>query len=137
MNYPIPGMPGVSNLQPLQSTPYQMPGSNPYQAMLTGGQQLTRVTGLDGAKAYQMGPNSTAALFDNDQDRMYIKITDGAGFPTIRVFDFSEVDPAAEARAQAPDYITRKEMEEYVKQFVRPETTTGTEPDTNGGHQQG
>ena len=47
---------------------------------------LTRVTGIDGAKAYQMTPNSTVALFDNNEDIMYIKTTDGAGFPTIRTF---------------------------------------------------
>lgn len=39
---------------------------------------LTRVTGLEGAKAYQMPPNSTVALFDNNDDLMYIKTTDGA-----------------------------------------------------------
>lgn len=44
---------------------------------------LTRVTGIDGAKAYQMPPNSTVALFDNNEDLMYIKITDGAGYYDI------------------------------------------------------
>ena len=39
---------------------------------------LTRVTGLEGAKAYQMPANSTVALFDNNDDLMYIKTTDGA-----------------------------------------------------------
>lgn len=51
---------------------------------------LTRVTGMDGAKAYQMPPNSVAALFDDTSDIFYVKSTDGAGFPTIRVFDFFE-----------------------------------------------
>lgn len=48
------------------------------------------VTGIDGAKAYQMPPNSVAALFDDANDIFYVKSTDGAGFPTIRVFDFFE-----------------------------------------------
>lgn len=53
-------------------------------------QELIRVNGLEGARAYQMPPNSVAALFDANQDLMYIKATDGAGFPSIRVFSFAE-----------------------------------------------
>lgn len=44
------------------------------------GMQLTRVTGMDGAKAYQMPPNPVVPLFDADNDIMYVKSTDGAGF---------------------------------------------------------
>lgn len=41
--------------------------------------QLIRVTGMDGAKAYQMPPNSVVPLFDADNDIMYVKSTDGDG----------------------------------------------------------
>lgn len=54
--------------------------------------QLIRVTGMDGAKAYQMPPNSVVPLFDADNDIMYVKSTDGAGFPTIRAFAFQPVE---------------------------------------------
>lgn len=69
--------------------PYGMP-QNPMQLaqQLMGSyqqrvapQQLIRVTGMDGAKAYQMGPNSCVPLFDSDNDIMYIKSTDGAQVP--------------------------------------------------------
>ena len=72
--------------------PYQT-FQNPYAMNMTPQTPttLTRVTGIDGAKAYQMTPNSTVALFDNNEDIMYIKTTDGAGFPTIRTFSFNEV----------------------------------------------
>ena len=39
-------------------------------------QTLIRVTGIDGAKAYPMQPNSVVPLFDNDNDIMYIKTTE-------------------------------------------------------------
>ena len=55
-------------------------------------QNLIRVNGIDGAKAYQMNANSTVALFDSNEDIMYIKNTDGAGFPSIRMFKFEEVN---------------------------------------------
>jgi hypothetical protein len=45
--------------------------------------QLVKVSGIDGAKAYQMGANSAVALFHESEDIFYIKSTDGAGFPTI------------------------------------------------------
>lgn len=53
--------------------------------------QLIRVTGLEGAKAYQMSANSVVPLFDANEDIMYIKSTDGAGFPTIRTFSFMPI----------------------------------------------
>ena len=56
--------------------------------------ELVRVTGMDGAKAFQMPPNSTAALFDDSQDIFFVKSTDGAGFPTIRTFSFAPYEPA-------------------------------------------
>lgn len=47
---------------------------------------------MDGAKAYQMLPNSVVPLFDADNNIMYVKSTDGAGFPTIRAFAFQPVE---------------------------------------------
>lgn len=52
---------------------------------------LIKVTGLDGAKAYQVPPNSSVALFDGDSDTFFVKTTDENGFPTLRAFRFEEV----------------------------------------------
>lgn len=82
---------------------------------------LIRVTGIEGARAYQMLPNSTVALFDGCEDIMYIKSTDGAGFPTIRVFRFEPVDQMQNQQGQ----VTREEFDslrkelENVKQLIR------------------
>ena len=62
------------------------------RAQMQQGMQLIRVTGMDGAKAYQMPPNSVVPLFDADNDIMYVKSTDGAGFPTIRAFAFQPIE---------------------------------------------
>ena len=88
---------------------------------------LIRVTGIDGAKAYQMPANSSVALFDNNNDYMYVKTTDGAGFPTIRTFKFEEIQPNQIGNiTEDNDYISReefeqfkKEMMEYGKQFIQ------------------
>lgn len=77
--------------------------------------QLIRVTGLDGAKAYQMSANSTAALFDSGSDVMYIKSTDGAGFPTIRTFRFEEVKTDVPVNSE---YVSKAEFEQFKKELI-------------------
>ena len=70
---------------------------------------LVRVTGIEGARAYQLPPNSDIPLFDANEDVMYVKTTDGAGFPTIRCFRFEPIDampPADTAR-----FVTREEFD--------------------------
>lgn len=79
---------------------------------------LTRVTGLEGAKAYQMPANSTVALFDNNDDLMYIKTTDGAGFPTIRTFTFNEVVANNNTVSENADYVTRDEFNKLKEELL-------------------
>lgn len=74
---------------------------------------LIRVNGLEGAKAYQLPPNSNIALFDSNNDIMYIKTTDGAGFPSIRAFSFTPIDDAQETTT---DYVQRPEFDALVEE---------------------
>ena len=80
-------------------------------------QNLIRVNGIDGAKTYQMPANSTVALFDCNEDIMYIKTTDGAGFPSIRTFNFAEITKN-EKSSGSQDYISRQEFEEFKKELM-------------------
>lgn len=80
-------------------------------------QNLIRVNGIDGAKVYQMPANSTVSLFDANDDIMYIKNTDGAGFPSIRVFKFEEVKETTK-NEEKQDYISREEFEEFRKELM-------------------
>ena len=80
-------------------------------------QNLIRVNGIDGAKAYQMNANSTVALFDANEDIVYIKNTDGTGFPSIRIFKFEEVNEITKSE-EKQDYISRKEFEEFKKEIM-------------------
>lgn len=123
-----------------QQNPYSMQNwgqTNQFTQPQNTAQQLIRVNGIEGAKAYQMPPNSTAALFDSNNDLMYIKITDGAGFPTIRTFAFTEYT-ATQNTEQVNEYVTKSEFEKfksevlnYGKQFIqsgatKPHPGTGT-----------
>ena len=96
-------------------------------------QDLVRVNGIDGAKAYQMQANSVVALFDANEDVMYIKATDGAGFPSIRVFTFTEqIQTATPAADERYDRLlqTMEEIKEMIsngKQSVRIATNAPAE----------
>lgn len=57
---------------------------------LSGVDLVVPTHGIEGAKAYPMGPNCRAPLFDDAEDIFYIKSTDANGFPTVKVFEFKE-----------------------------------------------
>ena len=81
---------------------------------------LTRVTGMDGAKAFQMPPNSVLALFDDSSDIFYVKSTDGAGFPTIRTFDFFEHKQDLNVPKQSvnlDNFATKQELQTVQNQL--------------------
>lgn len=97
-----------------QTGQWVIPGSGIGQGNTQNGQQasaqtpqdsLIRVTGMQGAKAYQMPANSRAALFDDTDDIVIIKMTDGAGFPSYRRarLDWIEEEPEN-------DVVTRAEL---------------------------
>lgn len=46
-------------------------------------QQIVKVNGENGARAYQMPANSSALLLDEIEPIVWLKQTDGAGYPTI------------------------------------------------------
>lgn len=98
----------------------QMPQFGPQMPSSQQGNGLIRVTGMEGAKAYQMPPNSVAALFDDSYDIMYVKSTDGAGFPTIRIFDFYEHKEEAHAQQQpviVENFATKQELQMLQSQL--------------------
>ena len=108
-NYNMMGLNGFNNY-------------NQFQPQLTqpqvNTQNLIRVNGIDGAKAYQMPANSTVALFDNNEDIMYIKTTDGAGFPAIRTFTFNEVVANTNPIQDTADYVTRDEFNKLKEELL-------------------
>lgn len=112
-NQGYPGMPG--------GMPYGGYGNAFQQQMMQQRQQphdgLIRVTGMDGARAYQMPANSSAALFDSGQDVFYVKTTDGAGFPTIRAFSFTPLQE--QHTAAGAGYVTREEFDAFKEAVLQ------------------
>lgn len=81
---------------------------------------ITWVNGIEGAKAYQLAPNTTALLMDSEGSRFYIKTTDTSGMPTIRRFSFTEIFETATIPQETPkaNYATAEyvaKLEERIK----------------------
>ncbi len=104
-NYPGQQMYGQSNYPQYGQPQQQMQAQN----------GLNRVTGLDGARAFAVPPNSVVPLFDDTQDVFYIKTTDSGGFPTIKPYRFA---PMEEAPVQQTQGLTRPEIEQIIREEI-------------------
>lgn len=105
---------------PLMGQQNQQFYNQPYQQQIQNIQQepqnLIRVNGIEGARAYNMPPNSTVALFDDNEDIMYIKTTDCAGFASTRKFSFTEISNNQNTVTDT-EYISRQEFEDFKKEL--------------------
>lgn len=71
------------------------------------------VIGVEGARAYQIPPNSSVIMLDSENEGiMYIKTSDNIGMCNIRIFKFEEL---TDTPKKNDDYITRTEFEEALK----------------------
>ena len=52
-------------------------------------QEVIKISGRNGAEMFQMGPNSSVLLLDTTAPIIWLKTTDGAGYPTITAYDIS------------------------------------------------
>lgn len=59
--------------------------------------EIIHVNGQNGAMAFQMPPNSNILLLDDTAPIVWLKQTDGAGYPTLTAYDIAvhkEPEPA-------------------------------------------
>ena len=88
--------------------PYQVPAQNMIQPS-----QVVKVNGENGARAYQIGANSSALLLDESGLMVWLVTSDGAGYKTVSAYDITP-----HQTAPAPDYGSLegriKRLEEIV-----------------------
>lgn len=85
-------------------TPLYNPMINPYltpQNTVTQQhrREVVKVNGENGARAFQMGANSSALLLDESGEIVWLVTTDGAGYKTVAPFDITP-----HQAAPAPDF---------------------------------
>ena len=128
----------------LYGNPYQMiPQQNPYlpqRANYPNGNSIIWVQGIEGAKAYQLAPNSNVQLMDSENEgRFYIKVSDNVGMCTLRIFDYVEVTNTASTTPQMPDmteYVKRSELSEIVdaiKELRNEQSVSATKQQSTNG----
>lgn len=72
---------------------------------------ITWVQGIEGAKAFQLMPNSNAVLMDSENDGVfYIKVCDNVGMCNLRIFNFTEVANKPKQETNMDNYITKQEF---------------------------
>ena len=64
----------------------QVPQTFPQPAQMPP-QQVVRVNGENGARAYQIGANSSALLLDESGMMVWAVTSDGAGYKTVSAYD--------------------------------------------------
>ena len=92
-----------------QFYPQYMQQQNPYITR----QQIVRVNGMGGAQAYQMMPNSSALLLDENNPLLYLAQTDGAGYKTVTTFKIETYNPEPQVTAESLEARIKK-LEEAI-----------------------
>lgn len=93
---------------------------NPYQQQQPR-QEVVKVNGENGARAFPIGANSSAILLDESGKLIWLVTTDGAGYKTVSPYDITPHQVAP-----APDYSTLEQRIERLEGMIMNGTTTDT-----------
>ena len=113
-----------------------MANMNRYQPPSNG---IIWVQGIEGAKAYQLTPNSNALLMDSEIDgRFYIKVSDNVGMCSLRVFNYEEITdatPQSTPQVDLSDYVRKDELQTLIQSMLGGKedesTVQSTKPKSN------
>ena len=106
-------MSGYQNpfVAPYGMMPYQAPYQSP--AIQAPQSQVVRVNGENGARAYQIGANSSALLLDESGAMVWLVTTDGAGYKTVAPYDI-----VPHQSAPAPDFSALETRVQRLEEMI-------------------
>ena len=104
----------MNQFQSLSNNPYY-----PRNTMLTG-PQINWVQGIEGAKAYQLSPNSNIQLMDSENDGIfYIKTSDNIGMCNLRIFKYEEItEQKSTPQPNLSEYVRKDELESLINSML-------------------
>lgn len=117
-NTAYPYNPYISSYQMAQAAQYQAPMQN-YNTGNSSG--ITFVNGIEGAKGYQLQPNSTVILMDSENSKFYIKSTDNVGMASIKGYKFEE--DTVEDKSDI--YVKKTDINKYIDEYLKLARGTG------------
>lgn len=104
-----------------QASPY-----NQFSLPQTARQEVVRVNGENGARAYSMGANSSALLLDESGIMIWLVTTDGAGYKTVSAYDI-----VPHQIEQVPDYSKLENRIAKLEEFINGFTTDTSTAERN------
>ena len=91
----------------------------------TSNNNIVWVQGIEGAKAWQLSPNSMVILLDSEvEGKMYIKVSDNIGMSSLRIFNYVEEIPSAETNVTVnkdldlSSYVKKDELLTLIKELL-------------------
>ena len=98
-------------------------------AQTPGKSGIVRVKGKPGAEAYQMGPNENALLLDETAPIVWLKSTDGAGYPSLDGYSLTPIEDKAETPEENAHYSELEKRIEKLEKLAEV-IMNGTESDS-------
>ena len=120
-------------VNPIQLNPYLTQRTNSYyQPQQNNG--INWVQGIEGAKAFQMLPNSNAILLDSENDgKLYIKVCDNVGMCSLRKFQYAEItDEPIQSNVDLSEYVKKSELENLINSILGGTNNEQSVSTTNG-----
>lgn len=118
------GFPMTNNMNMNMANYGRYPMNNVQKPQTKNG--IKWVQGIEGAKAYQLEPNSNVQLMDSENDGVfYIKVCDDIGMCNLRIFDYKERQQVPQSSSASTEEIDVDEMAEKIadkidmSQFIR------------------
>ena len=87
--------------------------------------EIIKVNGQNGAAAFQMAPNSQVLLLDETAPVVWLKTTDGAGYPTLTPYDITPAQTQEQKEAGRFDAIEKRLTE--LEAMIRDKSDTGND----------
>lgn len=95
---------------------------NPTSGASASSNNIVWVQGIEGAKAWQLAPNSMVILLDSEvEGKMYIKVSDNIGMSSLRCFNYVEEVQTAQAKSDSLDlsqYVKKDELQDMLKELL-------------------
>ena len=99
---------------------------NPTSGVGTSTNNIVWVQGIEGAKAWQLNPNSMVILLDSEvEGKMYIKVSDNIGMSNLRIFNYVEEVPSTNSTnvtmnndLDLSQYVRKDELNLLIKEAL-------------------
>ena len=109
---------------------------NPVSAQSAATNNIVWVQGIEGAKAWQLNPNSMVILLDSEAEgKMYIKVSDNIGMCSLRIFDYTEVAQPSNVTVNKDldlsNYVRKDELLGLLKEIMNEQPVSTVAPAAN------